>query len=232
MTRILVVDDEAGIRATVAANLELAGFEVVEAEDARRAIETLERDARFDLLLSDIRMPGMSGVELFQHVKKTRPDLPVILMTAFALENQIAEAIASGVFTVLTKPFEVDAAVSTLRRASEKPLVLVVDGSERTSAAIAASLATAGLRARGLSDVGAAAELVRGGAVDVCVVDNGTAQAIRSAAPAVVLVVVSETVSPEVMAKVAHAAPFAFLKKPVASAELIATIAKARARVT
>ena len=64
-TSILVVDDEESLRITLAANLELSGFEVVEAANGTQALEILENRA-FDVVLSDIRMPGMNGVELFQ----------------------------------------------------------------------------------------------------------------------------------------------------------------------
>ena len=229
--RLLLVDDEPGIRATVAANLELAGFEVVEAEDGPRALAALER-GRFDLVLSDIRMPGMSGVELFQQIKKKQLDLPVILMTAFALENQINEAISSGVFTVLSKPFEVDDAVPLLRRASANPVVLVLDKPERDQA-VTKALSSAGVNADGVSDVTAATKAVESGEVDICIVDDTPSSAIklRAVSPSIILVVLSDTVSPEVMAKVASAAPFAFLRKPVASDELLATIARARGKV-
>ena len=67
MAKILLVDDERALRVTLAANLELDGMEVVEAESGERALELL-RSAPFDLMLSDIRMGGMSGAELFRQV--------------------------------------------------------------------------------------------------------------------------------------------------------------------
>src|SRR5512140_1747134 len=104
--RVLIVDDESSLLMTLAANLELEGFDVVEASTPQRALE-LVRSQHFDLVLSDIRMPGMSGVDLFHAIRATHPQMPVILMTAFALEAMVRDAIEHGVYTVLAKPFEI-----------------------------------------------------------------------------------------------------------------------------
>src|SRR5271166_5091781 len=98
--RILLVDDEQSLLMTLAANLELDGLDVTTAESGQRALELFESEP-FDLVLSDIRMPGMNGVDLFRRIRAQRPECPVVLMTAFALEGLVQEAIAEGVFTVL-----------------------------------------------------------------------------------------------------------------------------------
>lgn len=97
--RLLLVDDEEGIRITVAANLELAGFAVVEAENGPRALEAIEAaKGAFDLVLSDIRMPGMTGVELFHEIRARWPELPVRTLVGKSKE--------SGRVLVLYKPIE------------------------------------------------------------------------------------------------------------------------------
>ena len=90
--RVLIVDDERSLLLTLVANLELEGFEVVAASDGARALE-LVREQRFDLLLTDVRMPGMNGVDLFRQIRRVCPQMPVILMTAYAVETLIDEAI-------------------------------------------------------------------------------------------------------------------------------------------
>jgi CheY-like chemotaxis protein len=125
--RILVVDDEPGLLMTLAANLELEGFEVVAAESGARALDLFEQGA-FDLVLSDIRMPGMNGVDLFRTLRSKQHGVPVVLMTAFALEGLVQEAIREGAFTVLPKPFDLDHVVGALTRAAKSPVVLLVDG--------------------------------------------------------------------------------------------------------
>src|SRR5690349_8933993 len=121
--KILVVDDEQSMRMTVAANLELEGFEVMDAENAEKALALIKAQ-KFDLVLSDVRMPGMNGVELFRLVHQLQPELPVILMTAFALEGLVQEAMREGAFTLLPKPFEIEHLVAALSSAVRGPMVL------------------------------------------------------------------------------------------------------------
>jgi DNA-binding NtrC family response regulator len=101
--RILVVEDEESLRITLAANLELEGYEVVEAQNGKEAIELLGQQ-KFDLVLSDIRMPKATGVDVLLYAKQHHPGLPVVLMTAYAMEDQVRKAVSEGVFAVLKKP--------------------------------------------------------------------------------------------------------------------------------
>ena len=114
--RILVVEDEESLRITLAANLELEGYEVVEASNGKEAIELLD-GGKFDLVLSDIRMPKATGVDVLLHVKEHHPGLPVVLMTAYAMEDQVRTAMSEGVFAVLKKPFDFSAAAAAIVRA-------------------------------------------------------------------------------------------------------------------
>lgn len=147
--RILVVDDEQSVRMTLAANLELEGFAVAEASGGEEAL-ALVAASSFDLVLSDIKMPGLNGVDLFLAIKAMRPGLPVVLMSAFAMEALVARAIQAGVFTVVTKPFSIDSIASLLARAVRGPIVLVVDGAQRDALATAEALCARGVRAGGL----------------------------------------------------------------------------------
>jgi two-component system response regulator FlrC len=101
--RILVVDDEQGIRDVVRDILEAGGYEVVPAPSAEDALRILEEQT-FAIVLSDVKMPGMSGIELLSAIKKRRPDLPVILLTAFGTIPQAVEAIREGALDFLEKP--------------------------------------------------------------------------------------------------------------------------------
>src|SRR5262245_42654444 len=97
MTRVLLVDDEPGLLVTTAANLELEGLEVVTALNAAEALAALARE-RFDVVISDIRMPGMSGIDLYHEVQRRHPGLPMLLNTGFFDERQVAAALGEGVF--------------------------------------------------------------------------------------------------------------------------------------
>ena len=233
--RILVVDDEGSLLMTLAANLELEGFEVVEAEDGARALEILQRE-RFDLVLTDIRMPGMSGVELFRRVRRLHPEMPVVLMTAFALEGLVEQAIGEGAFAVLPKPFAIEHVVATLARAAQRPLVLVVD--ERADSVVR-ELCTASVAARAAEDEEGALLVVRDQNVDVCVVDvtpeAGTAgpeivERILLHDPSITFIAVSGRSAPDLMRRIGALGTFAYLSKPLKTAELIRVIASVRGR--
>ncbi len=105
MAQILVVDDEELVRRFAARVLRGRGYEVVEAGDGRRAltkVEELGRDLR--LVLSDIVMPHMNGVELTERLSVLRPDLPVILMSGYSPKELMARGIAAPC-ALLCKPF-------------------------------------------------------------------------------------------------------------------------------
>ncbi len=168
--RILVVDDEKNVRITLAANLELAGYVVVEAKDGVEAVEAA-RAAEFDLVVMDIRMPRMDGVEALRAIRKERPGLQVLLVTGFAVESLLKEGVRGGAFTVVQKPVEIEALLSLVASAMTHPLVLVVDDSPGFSAALLATLEGAGVRAVAVNDGVAALRAVEQGGVDVCVLD-------------------------------------------------------------
>ena len=235
VSRVLVVDDERSLRTTLAANLEVDGFDVVEAESAEEALLRLE-EGTFDLVLSDIRMPGMHGVDLFRRIRARWPGLPVILMSAFALEQLIDDAIQEGVYTVLSKPFDVERALVLLQRAAQRPVVLVVDDEVSNAETTAEALRVAGVRAEAVHDAAAAIALVQQRAVDVTVVDlvmPGRSGAeliddLRLIDPTLTIIAVSGQSVPELMRQVAARGAYACLSKPVPPNELVATIARAR----
>ncbi|HWQ69112.1 MAG TPA: response regulator [Patescibacteria group bacterium] len=105
--KILVVDDDLSIRELLADYLEQAGFEVKTAPDGRAGLKALD-ESHFDIILSDFRMPGMSGLEMAAVIRQTNPAIPIILITgdAYALES---EAVArAGITRVLLKPLKMN----------------------------------------------------------------------------------------------------------------------------
>src|SRR5262249_37241496 len=123
---ILIVDDEESLRVTLAANLELEGYQVTLAEDGACAVELVASTA-FDLVVTDVRMPGPHGPEAFRETKKPRPELPVIMMTAFTTEADLDQAVAEGVYAALYKPFSMERLLDLIARAIVNAVVLVVD---------------------------------------------------------------------------------------------------------
>ncbi len=106
MARILVVDDQEMIRDSLAATLVREGHEVIAAGDGPAAVSKLSTGTRFDLLISDMKMPKMTGIELLAEAKRLRPDMPVVLMTAFATVTTAVEAMKLGAYDYIQKPFD------------------------------------------------------------------------------------------------------------------------------
>jgi DNA-binding NtrC family response regulator len=235
--RVLIVDDEEGLRITLAANLELEGFEVTEAESGTRAVE-LAREREFDLVLSDMRMPLMNGLELLRALKTIQPQIPVVLMTGFEKEETIGDALAEGVFTVLTKPCTVEKVVQTLQRAFRRNVVLIVDGTHGGAESTVEALLHAGVRARAVFGEGDALAAIEDRSIDVCVVDlvmpamSGLefVQHLRRSRPEIAVIAVIGYPVPEMMKKVATVGAYACMKKPFVARELVQVIAQARGR--
>lgn len=116
--RVLVVDDEAGILETLEILLRNEGFEPVVADSGKSALEKLASAAP-DIVLSDVRMPGVGGVEVLTAARAHDPNTPVILMTAQATLQTAMQAVNEGAFYYIQKPFRNDELVAILRRAAE-----------------------------------------------------------------------------------------------------------------
>jgi CheY-like chemotaxis protein len=191
-----------------------------------------------DVVLADIRMPGLHGVELYRHLRRERPGLPVVLMTAFAQESLVEDALAEGVFTVLHKPFDVEHLLRTLRHAALTPEVLVVDDVREVAEATVEGLRLCGVRAQAAYDGDAAVERMRSGTIDVCVVDlvmpgmtgPEVVERLRGAGRLVAVVAVSGHDVPDMMRQVASLGEVACMRKPISIRELAQTIARARGR--
>jgi DNA-binding response OmpR family regulator len=106
MARILLAEDDDGVRAFVSRALQHMGHEVVEAEDGGLASEVMLAEAgRFDLLLSDIKMPVMDGIALALNVAASWPEVTIVLMTGFADQRERAHGLDQLIYDVIPKPF-------------------------------------------------------------------------------------------------------------------------------
>ncbi|HXO85915.1 MAG TPA: sigma-54 dependent transcriptional regulator [Gemmatimonadales bacterium] len=115
---ILVIDDEQGILDTLRILLKNEGFEVATAQGGKAGLEALKNSAP-DIVLTDIRMPQVSGIEILAAVKEQDPETPVVLMTAQASLQSAIQAVNSGAFHYVQKPFSNDEIVALCRRAAE-----------------------------------------------------------------------------------------------------------------
>ena len=119
MTKLLIVDDEKNIRANLTTFFEGAGYEVRTAEGGPQALALLSEESGFDVVLTDYLMAEMNGYQLLQHIKVRDPDIPVILMTAYATVENAVAAMKAGAYDYLTKPFSLDQVQHAVERALE-----------------------------------------------------------------------------------------------------------------
>ena len=124
--RIMVVDDDAGMRLTLEGIMEDEGYDVVGAGDGYEAIK-LAKGTPFTLIFMDIKMPGINGVEAYREIKKVSPDSVVVMMTGFAVEDLVKEALQEGVYAVLYKPFAMEQIIDVVQAVLKTTFVLVVD---------------------------------------------------------------------------------------------------------
>jgi DNA-binding NtrC family response regulator len=233
--KILLVDDEPGIRTSLAANLELDGFEVTEAESGEQALEILGKTG-FDVVLSDVRMRAMSGLELVQAIGGRHGDIPVVLTTAFALEETMQGAMRSGAFAMLPKPTPVAVIVDVLTRAARRPFVLVADDAANEKSALVRTLASSGVRACAASDGKTAIDLVARGQVDVCIVHTGTfgehiVAELRELVSNVAIIALSSDAVPGLLDHALSERAFAYLRTPVEPGALVEAVAECRGRL-
>ena len=116
--RILLIDDDITLRGLIHDELTRRGYAVGAVDSGEAALARLEEE-RFDVVLTDVNMGGMSGLELCARVLAMREDLPVVAMTAFGTLDTAIEAIRAGAYDFITKPFEFDALAMVLERASK-----------------------------------------------------------------------------------------------------------------
>jgi DNA-binding NtrC family response regulator len=118
MASILIVDDDTAIRTHLAAGVRELGHEAEVAADATEALAVMDRSA-FDVVVSDVRMAGMDGLTLLRELRRRHPDTGVVLMTAYATVPDAVEAIRSGAYDYLVKPFSLEQVALVLARLLE-----------------------------------------------------------------------------------------------------------------
>jgi excisionase family DNA binding protein len=118
--RILVVDDESSIRDLLSKTLALAEYDVDTAPDGRSALERL-RLYPYDLLIADLKMPGIDGLSVIREAKRLKSNLPVIIITGYSTETAAIEAVNLGVSGYLTKPFRVPQVLAAAAKAIGEP---------------------------------------------------------------------------------------------------------------
>lgn len=127
--RILIVDDNFSQGKTMAAILTRLGHAVTIAIDGLEAIQKV-KESPYDIVFMDIKMPVMNGVEAHRQIKLTRPDTVVILMTAYAMEELVQQALEEGVYGIMYKPLDIERVIALVEEAKQRKsgaLILIVD---------------------------------------------------------------------------------------------------------
>src|SRR5438045_7613772 len=116
---ILVVEDDPDSRDAIVRVLQTAGYKVAETDYAEKALETISRQ-NIDILITDLRLPGMDGIELLKGAKSAAADIEVILITGHATIDLAVEALRQGAYDFIAKPVRKQALLRTVERAAEK----------------------------------------------------------------------------------------------------------------
>jgi len=119
LERILIVDDEEQMRELLTKVLEKNGYQVTAAGDGTQALALLEKEP-VDLVVTDVRMPGLGGMEALKAIKELNPDIVVIIMTAFGSIDQAVQAVKEGAYDYINKPFKIDEMLLTIRKALDE----------------------------------------------------------------------------------------------------------------
>ena len=122
MAKILVVDDERGMRDFLSIMLKREGYDVVAAENGVDALRVVQAEI-FDLVISDVKMAGVGGIDVLKTVKDISPETVVIMITAYATAETAVEAMKLGAYDYITKPFKVDEIKLVIQKALEKGLL-------------------------------------------------------------------------------------------------------------
>ena len=172
--KIFVVDDDADVADALAEVLELNGHEVKVAYGSQQAIETFQKED-FDLAFMDVMMPGKNGVESFIEIKKFKPDVKVVMMTGYSVQNLLDQAVEEGVAGVLHKPVAVDDLLTMLadiqRRKNQEVMVLLADPEEGFSGSLTPLLEERGYHVRLAKTLEEVIAAIRAEQIDALVLD-------------------------------------------------------------
>lgn len=124
MSKILVIDDQAPIRKTLREILEYENFEIDEAEDGQKGLDLVAKDS-YDLILCDIKMPKVDGLEFLEKTMQSNPDIPIIMISGHGNIETAVEAIKKGAYDFIAKPIDLNRLLVTVRNAMEKKSLVV-----------------------------------------------------------------------------------------------------------
>ncbi len=238
--KILVVDDNEEFCRNVTDILELKGYEVVSTYDGFKGLEAVKENG-FDLVLMDVKMPVMNGVETYKKVKEIVPATPVIMVTAFAVEDLLREALTQGAYGSLKKPIDFDQLLELITQATGKgALILIADDDENLCANMQEVLSDKGFRVSVAYDGNTAVNEAEKNNFDIILLDmklpalNGleTYLAIREFRPTVVAIVIisCRQGTSELVQRAMQESVYTCLEKPIDMDKLVSLLAQIKAQ--
>ena len=234
--KILVVDDNEDFCQNVKDVLELKGYQVQTASDGFKALDIVKQNG-INLVLMDIKMPVLNGVESFKKIKEVAPDLPVIMVTAYAVEELIRESLQNDAFGVLRKPVDFEKLFSMIERAILKgSMILVVDDDENLGENIKDVLNDKGFKVRIAVDGNVAIKLAEENKFDIMLIDmklpplNGleTYLAIKEIRPNVVVIIITGYIGEmaDMIEEALSKSAYMCIEKPIDLDKLISLLKK------
>ena len=136
---ILVVDDDRRMANTLSDILKVKGYSTEVAYSGRGAIKKVESGS-FDFILTDVKMPDIDGVKFYKTIKVRKPDIPVVLMTAYSTDSLVKEGLDAGVVATLTKPLDINAILSFLSMLKKENTIVIVDDDPKFTKTLAGIL--------------------------------------------------------------------------------------------
>ena len=170
--RVLVVDDDKDFRENLLDILDSHGYEAIAASDGFDAIERIKESEHFDVVLMDIKMPVMDGVETFRQVKQIDPDSTVIMVTAYSRDELVKDALREGAYAIFYKPVEIEKLLGVVQQAGEEGmLIMVIDDDPLFSTNLKEILIKHGYRVLVANSGEEALEAAKGNNIDLYLID-------------------------------------------------------------
>ncbi len=234
--KVLVVDDNEEFCQNVKDILELKDYGVATAYDGFKALELVKQNG-FDLVIMDVKMPVMDGVETFKKIKEMVPETPVMMVTAYAVEDLIREALQEGAFGSLRKPLDFDRLFELMEQAvPDGALILVVDDDKDLCSNMNDVLSDKGYRVSVAYDGDMAIQKARENNFDIVLIDmklppvNGleTYLSIRDIRPNAVAIIITGYPKDlgDLVEQAKQRSAYTCLEKPINMEELVSLLAK------
>jgi two-component system, NtrC family, response regulator HydG len=231
--RILIVDDQEGIRESMAGILEMEGYEIHSLEDGYKAIERV-KEMSFDIAFLDVRMPGINGVETFREIKKLRPEMVVFMMTAYAEEELVRQALNEGAYACIHKPFDMDRIIEIVQNARRKLVVLVVDNDEVMNPIIARTLHSSGFDVKTATSGAEAIEAIQSSRYNLILLNTEIPDVkgvelyhtIKDIRPEAGIVIMSSGSQDDAVVNAVKNSSIAFLRKPFSPDKVVEIVKK------